>query len=213
MRLNLINSVSLCAAFMMAGCSAYPTQAYYQGRHTTPREAGYVSAPYYTHGRTKQYVSSYPTEYSEMGTNSPYQRQYVSAQGHAPPQFQSHPQPYEVYGQGTSPEARDTYMLQQWGFVHHRTVGQNSYFILRNVNHQISLERAIETVPNGQTVELGQTTHAPTGYPLLFTPNSPLYRTSRTGEACREVFLERVDRKPLRGIFCSQDNVPWGLIR
>lgn len=217
---TLLKVLGVCAALLVAGCSGSPTQAYYHGQHVAPNQTGYVSSPYYSHARTKQYVSSYPSEMPETTTNAPYQRHYVSAQGHqgynnayGQQSPQAYNQPYEIYGAQTNPQAADTYKLQQWGFVHHRTMGENNYFVLRNVNHQINLERALENVPDGQTVELGQTTRASSGYPLLFTPNSPIYRTSRTGEYCREVFLEMVDHKPLRGIFCSQDNVPWALMR
>jgi len=214
-QLSNIKYLSLLAVMALVGCSGYPTQAYYHGQHVAPNQAGYVSAPYYTHHRTKQYVSSYPSESLETYTNSPYQRQYVSAQnthGQAQP-HQPYGQPYEVYGAQSNPQAADTYKLQQWGFVHHRTMGDSNYYVLRNVNHQINLERALENVPDGQTVKLGQTTQAASGYPLMFTANSPVYRTSRTGEYCREVFLEMLDKKPLRGIFCAQDNVPWALMR
>ena len=205
-------------AASLVGCNPYPTQAYYHGRHVAPNQQGYVSSAYYTSAKTRGYVSSYENETMGNNTNAPYQQQYVSAQ-RGPEQYiyndynqdqrPAMPQGQELYG-GQSGPGQDNLALQQWGFFHQRSMGQSNYFIFRNVNHQINLERAIENVTQGDTVSLGQQAD---GRVIYFTPNSPVYMTTRTNEWCREAFIEVVNAKPLRANFCRQAQQPWALIR
>lgn len=189
-----MRQLSLLAVLFLVGCTGYPTQAYYHGKHAAPNQVGYVSTPYYSHVRTKGYVSSYPSEAIETPTGAPYTQFYVSAN---PAQTQMS----RTFGAG-------------FGLVVQRIEGQTEYYVLQHPQMHQALQQALEQAPAAQTVQVGVT---PEGAPILFTANNNVYQASRTAEWCREGFLEAATQGTIRGIFCKKQQQSsyslWALVR
>lgn len=182
--------LGILAVLFLGGCSAYPSQAYYHGNHVAPNQVGYVSTPYYSYGRTKGYVSSYPSESIEVPTGAPYPQFYVSAN-------QPQAQAPNAFGMGL-------------GLTAQRVEAGVTYYVFQHPQMQAALMRALDNVPAAQTVQVGATRE---GAPILFTANSNVYQAARTQEWCREGFLEAANQGVIRGTFCKNNQSPWGLIK
>lgn len=190
--------LSLLTVLFLWGCAGYPAQAYYHGKHAAPNQVGYVSTPYYSHARTKGYVSSYPSEALETPTYAPYPQFYVSANA-------AQTQMRTPFGVG-------------FGLVRQRVEGPAEYYVLQHPQMHMALQQALDQAPAAQTIQVGVT---PEGAPILFTANNNVYQAARTGEWCREGFLEAATQGIIRGVFCKsqqfQQQSPqqsvWALVR